>query len=146
MTRAELRERQGWTYEQKIDHSLFVIDTFIHRTNGKCFMVLGTNAESAVLLDLTWRIDQSICGVYPEREKGHIADYGGSPIYSAMANYPYGEERYIRRGSCATYTEDGAAKTEAYPLSIWLKSDIEKYISDHKDLRKYIRDRKPLNY
>lgn len=138
ITREELHERQGWSYEQKIDHSLFIIDTFIHRNNGKVFMVLGHDAQSAVLLDLVWRIERSISGVYPEREKGHIADYGGSPIYPDMASSRWGEEQYLKRGQCATYEEDGAPTTEAHPLSIWCKADIAHYLQDRNDLRRII--------
>lgn len=145
MTRDELRERQAWTYEQKIDHSLYVIDTFIHRTEGKCTMVLDTNAESAVLLDLTWRIERSISGVYPCKWRQHEKEYKDYPLFPDMANSEAGERKYLERGQCATYIEDGDKATEAYPLSIWLKADIERYISEHRDLKKFIRNRKTLN-
>lgn len=141
ITREELTERQGWSYDQKIDHALYVIDTFIHRTGGKCFMVLDHNAKSAVLIDLVWRIERSICGVYPNRFKGHKEEYEGYPIFPTRAAEGYPQTaKYLQRGQCATYEADGAEKTECYPLSIWMKEDIERYIRNHADLRRFIRN------
>ncbi|MBO8472519.1 MAG: hypothetical protein IAB81_02685 [Bacteroidetes bacterium] len=34
----ELRERQGWSLEKKIDHSLFTIETFLSRVDGKAVL------------------------------------------------------------------------------------------------------------
>ena len=38
MTIEELRERQGWTLAQKIDHSLGVIDQFNAHYDGKVYV------------------------------------------------------------------------------------------------------------
>lgn len=35
MTFSELRERQSWTLEQKIDHSLGTIEAFVNRMGGE---------------------------------------------------------------------------------------------------------------
>jgi hypothetical protein len=35
MTYDELKQRQGWTLEQKIDHAVGVVSSFMERVNGK---------------------------------------------------------------------------------------------------------------
>ena len=42
MTYEELKYRQGWTLEQKIDHAAGVVSSFSTRTNGNihCFYLL----------------------------------------------------------------------------------------------------------
>lgn len=54
MTHAELHERQGWTLQQKIDHSLEVIETFVSRMGGldKVYCSFSGGKDSTVLLDL----------------------------------------------------------------------------------------------
>lgn len=48
----ELKERQGWTLYQKIDHSLGVIDEFISHLNGKVYVAFSGGKDSTVLLHL----------------------------------------------------------------------------------------------
>lgn len=60
----ELHERQGWTLAKKIDHSLFVIETFIARTNGQCYVAFSGGKDSTVLLDLVRIVDKSIPAVF----------------------------------------------------------------------------------
>lgn len=60
----ELRERQGWSLEQKIDHSLFTIETFLARLNGQCYVAFSGGKDSTVLLDLVRRIDKTIPAVF----------------------------------------------------------------------------------
>ncbi|MBQ6097892.1 MAG: phosphoadenosine phosphosulfate reductase family protein [Bacteroidales bacterium] len=48
----ELRERQSWPLEKKIDHSILVIDTFLSRTNCNAFVSFSGGKDSTVLLDL----------------------------------------------------------------------------------------------
>ena len=48
----ELRERQSWPLEKKIDHSMLVIDTFLSRTNCNAFVSFSGGKDSTVLLDL----------------------------------------------------------------------------------------------
>ena len=54
MTHTELHERQGWTLQQKIDHSLEVIETFVSRVGGldKVYCSFSGGKDSTVLLDL----------------------------------------------------------------------------------------------
>lgn len=60
----ELKERQGWTLKHKIDHSLYVIETFIARTNGQCYVAFSGGKDSTVLLDLVRIIDKTIPAVF----------------------------------------------------------------------------------
>lgn len=50
MTIKELQERQGWTFDQKIDHSLGVIEQFLSRTDA--YVSFSGGKDSTVLLDL----------------------------------------------------------------------------------------------
>lgn len=64
MTIQELRERQGWTLEQKIDHTLGVIDQFISRLNGQVYVGFSGGKDSTVLLDLCRVIKPDIKAVF----------------------------------------------------------------------------------
>ena len=64
MTAQYLRERQGWSLKQKIDHSLFVIETFIARTDKQCYVAFSGGKDSCVLLDLVRIIDPTIPAVF----------------------------------------------------------------------------------
>lgn len=48
----ELNERQKWTLEQKIDHSLGAIEQFYKSTSGKCVVSFSGGKDSTVLLHL----------------------------------------------------------------------------------------------
>lgn len=48
----ELSERQSWTLQQKIDHSLGAIDQFLSRLDGKAYVAFSGGKDSTVLLDL----------------------------------------------------------------------------------------------
>lgn len=60
----ELKERQKWTLDQKIDHSLGVIDQFISRLNGKVYVGFSGGKDSTVLLDLCRVIKPDIKAVF----------------------------------------------------------------------------------
>lgn len=64
MTIQELRERQSLTLEQKIDHSLGVIDQFISRLNGQVYVGFSGGKDSTVLLDLCRIIKPDIKAVF----------------------------------------------------------------------------------
>ena len=64
MTAQDLRERQGWSLKQKIDHSLFTIETYISRTEGQCYVAFSGGKDSSVLLDLVRMIDPNIPAVF----------------------------------------------------------------------------------
>lgn len=57
----ELKERQGWPIEKKIDHSLGVIDQFLSRTGGMAYVSFSGGKDSTVLLDLV-RLFNRMCG------------------------------------------------------------------------------------
>jgi 3'-phosphoadenosine 5'-phosphosulfate sulfotransferase (PAPS reductase)/FAD synthetase len=59
ITAEELRYRQSWTLDQKIDHTLVAIEQFYNYTNGKCYISFSGGKDSTVLLHLARRI-------YPE--------------------------------------------------------------------------------
>lgn len=52
MTAQVLYERQKWTLNQKIDHSLGVIDEFIARNEGKVYLAFSGGKDSTVLMHL----------------------------------------------------------------------------------------------
>lgn len=60
----ELRERQKWTLNQKIDHSLGVIDQFISRLNGQVYVGFSGGKDSTILLDLCRVIKPDIKAVF----------------------------------------------------------------------------------
>lgn len=64
MNLAELKNRQSWSLQQKIDHSLYVIETFLSRTEGQCYVAFSGGKDSTVLLDLVRIIDKSIPAVF----------------------------------------------------------------------------------
>jgi 3'-phosphoadenosine 5'-phosphosulfate sulfotransferase (PAPS reductase)/FAD synthetase len=65
MTTQELHTRQGWTLEQKIDHSVGAIEAFITRTGKVPYISFSGGKDSTVLLDLARRfVDRDIKGVF----------------------------------------------------------------------------------
>lgn len=64
MTIQELREKQSWSLEQKIYHSLEVIDTYISRLNGQVYVGFSGGKDSTVLLDLCRKIKPDIKAVF----------------------------------------------------------------------------------
>lgn len=66
MTIAELRERQSWTLEQKIDHSLGTIESFVNRMGGedKVYVSFSGGKDSTVLFHLARRIYPNMLGVF----------------------------------------------------------------------------------
>ncbi len=65
MTTQELRTRQNWTLEQKIDHSIGAIEAFIARTGKVPYVSFSGGKDSTVLLDLVRRfVDRDIKGVF----------------------------------------------------------------------------------
>lgn len=61
-----LRERQSWTLEQKIDHSLGAIDQFVREMGGvdKVFVSFSGGKDSCVLLHLVERIYPNVVAVF----------------------------------------------------------------------------------
>lgn len=64
VTPEELHERQKWSLDQKIDHSLGVIEQFYNYTNGECVIMFSGGIDSTVLLHLARRIYPNIKGVF----------------------------------------------------------------------------------
>lgn len=66
MTIQELRERQAWTLEQKIDHSLGTIEAFVNRMGGvdKVYVSFSGGKDSTVLFHLARRLYPDILGVF----------------------------------------------------------------------------------
>lgn len=64
MTIQELKERQSWTLDQKIDHSLGAVDQFISRLNGQVYVGFSGGKDSTVLLDLCRVIKPGIKAVF----------------------------------------------------------------------------------
>ena len=52
----ELKERQAWTLDQKMDHSLGAIDQFYQRLDGKVYVSFSGGKDSTVLYWLARKI------------------------------------------------------------------------------------------
>lgn len=59
----ELQERQSWPLEQKIDHSLLVIENYLANTH-KAYVSFSGGKDSTVLLDLVRRVDKFVPAVF----------------------------------------------------------------------------------
>lgn len=66
MTAQELNERQHWTLNQKIDHSLGTIESFVTRVGGldKVYLSFSGGKDSTVLLHLARWIFPNILAVF----------------------------------------------------------------------------------
>lgn len=64
MTIQELQERHRWSWKQKFDHSLGVIDQFMSRMDNKVFVSFSGGKDSTVLLDLCRIIQPNIKAVF----------------------------------------------------------------------------------
>jgi len=64
MTHKELKERQGWSLDQKIDYSLGTIDQFYQRLNGQVYVSFSGGKDSTVLLWLTRKLYPDIKAVF----------------------------------------------------------------------------------
>ena len=65
MTISELRERQAWTLEQKIDHAVGTIEAFIAKTGKTPYISFSGGKDSTVLLDICRRfVDKDMKAVF----------------------------------------------------------------------------------
>lgn len=64
MTYEELKYRQSWTLNQKIDHALGVIDQFHSRLDGKVYVSDSGGKDSAVLSTLVRKIFPDVLSVF----------------------------------------------------------------------------------
>lgn len=60
----ELKERQAWTLDQKVDHAMGVIDQFYNRLDGKVYVSTSGGRDSTVLLWIARKIFPNIKGVF----------------------------------------------------------------------------------
>lgn len=60
----ELKERQSWTLNQKIDHSLGAIEQFKNRMDGKVYVAFSGGKDSTVLMHLCEKIIPDIPCVF----------------------------------------------------------------------------------
>ena len=60
----ELKERQQWTLDQKIDHSLGAIDQFYQRLDGKVYVSFSGGKDSTVLYWIAQKIYPDIKAVF----------------------------------------------------------------------------------
>lgn len=64
MTLQDLRERQKWTLDQKIDHSLGVIEQFYNTLNGNVYVAFSGGKDSTTLYWLARRLYPDIKAVF----------------------------------------------------------------------------------
>lgn len=66
MTLQELRERQSWSLNKKIDHTLYVIENFINHCGGldKVYISFSGGKDSTVLFHIARRLFPNILGVF----------------------------------------------------------------------------------
>ena len=86
-----LSEMQSWTLDQKIDHSLGVIDQYLSRLDGKAYVSFSGGKDSTVLLDLCRLVKPDILAVfcntgneYPDIVKAVRATENVKIIYPKM--------------------------------------------------------------
>jgi 3'-phosphoadenosine 5'-phosphosulfate sulfotransferase (PAPS reductase)/FAD synthetase len=65
MTYDELKYRQSWTLEQKIDHSVGVVSSFMEKINGNIAASYSGGKDSTVMLDIIRRfVDKTVPAVF----------------------------------------------------------------------------------
>lgn len=64
MTFEELRERQSWSLNKKIDHSLGVIEQFYTQLDGRCYVSFSGGKDSTVLYWLARKLYPDIKAVF----------------------------------------------------------------------------------
>jgi 3'-phosphoadenosine 5'-phosphosulfate sulfotransferase (PAPS reductase)/FAD synthetase len=65
MTYEELKYRQAWTLEQKIDHSVGVVSSFAAKTGGGIFSSFSGGKDSTVMVDIIRRfVDRTVPSVF----------------------------------------------------------------------------------
>ena len=61
MTLEELKKRQSWTFDQKLDHAVATVENFCSRLHGRVFVSFSGGKDSTVLLDLVRRFVDKNC-------------------------------------------------------------------------------------
>jgi 3'-phosphoadenosine 5'-phosphosulfate sulfotransferase (PAPS reductase)/FAD synthetase len=65
MTYEELKYRQSWTLEQKIDHAVGVVSSFMERMNDNLYASVSGGKDSGVMLDIIRRfVDKTVPAVF----------------------------------------------------------------------------------
>ena len=65
MTVEELKYRQSWSLEQKIDHAVGTVEFFLSQTGGKGYVSFSGGKDSTVMLDIIRRfVDKNIATVF----------------------------------------------------------------------------------
>lgn len=65
MTYEELKYRQAWTLEQKIDHAAGVVSYFAAKTGGDIFASFSGGKDSTVMLDIIRRfVNKNVPAVF----------------------------------------------------------------------------------
>ena len=116
MTYEDLKNRQGWTLEQKIDHAAGVVSSFKEKMNDKIYASYSGGKDSLTMLDIIRRfVDKNIPAVFcntgneypetvkfvrqtdnlitvrPEMQIKHIIEKYGFPLVSKE------QSQYIRQ-------------------------------------------------
>lgn len=64
MNAVELNKALNWTWQQKVDHSLAVIDNFLSSTNNMAFVSFSGGKDSSVLLDIVRILKKDVKAVF----------------------------------------------------------------------------------
>jgi 3'-phosphoadenosine 5'-phosphosulfate sulfotransferase (PAPS reductase)/FAD synthetase len=65
MTYEDLKQRQNWTLEQKIDHAVVVVSSFMDKVNGNLYASVSGGKDSGVMLDIIRRfVDKTAPAVF----------------------------------------------------------------------------------
>jgi len=100
MTKHDLIRKQGWSLNQKIDHTLGAIEQFYNKYNGKVYVSFSGGKDSTVLLHITRMMFPNIPGVfadtgleYPEIRK-FVKETPNTIMVKPKRNFKYVIDKY----------------------------------------------------
>lgn len=128
MTHEELKDRQqNWTLQEKIDHSLFIIETFASRTDHRAYVLGEPSDATRVLVHLTMMVEPDAMILLSRgrtsQVRRELMAIGYRPMDAWLADNDARRNLYVEQGGCIN-----ESVTLALPLAIWTDADIKEYI------------------